>query len=612
MAERLAIGARSFLGRAWQLSIPYWRSEEKALAWLLLVTIVGMTLAIVYMLVLLNEWNRQFFDALEMKSSEDFFALMLHFCFLAALYVVLSIYRDYLQQALEVRWRIWLTRQYLGEWLDNHVYYRLELDPLGTDNPDQRIAEDLRLFTTGTLTLSLGLLRETATLVSFVAILWSVSGPLAFAVAGTEVGIPGYMVWAAVLYAAVGSAITYYVGRPLIRLSFQQERVEADFRFNLVRMREYAEGVALYAGEAAEHRGHLKRLERVRENWWALMHYTKRLGALTIGYNQAAVVFPYFVAGHRYFSGELTLGGLTQVANAFGHVQTSLSWFVDSYAALANWKASVDRLLTFHDAVERATADARSKRGERVSAAAGSAVEADIGELALPARGGVPGRVILSGAHLAINPGEKVLLTGPSGSGKSTLFRMLAGIWPFGRARVRVPDGARLMFLPQKPYIPIGTLRDAVTYPSAAGSDPVAAAPLASGFSVRLEPDAVQSKDERRYTDTAITEALRSVGLDNIADHPGEERNWSLSLSGGEQQRLAVARALLHEPDWLFLDEATSALDEAGERHLYDILRERLPRAAIVSIAHRPAVAGYHDRRLALVPEGGRMALASA
>src|SRR5688572_15561866 len=268
MSERLPIRSRRFMGQLWQLTSPYWRSDEKARAWTLLVTIVAMTLGIVYMLVLLNNWNRQFFDALEKKNSEDFFVLMLQFSFLAAVYVVLYIYRAYLQQMLQIRWRIWLTRQYLGAYLANRVYYRLELDSLGTDNPDQRIAEDLRLFTAGTLELGLGLLRETVTVVSFVVILWTVSGPLAFTVSGTEVSIPGYMVWAALLYAATGSAITYYVGRPLIRLSFQQERVEADFRFNLVRMREYAEGVALYAGEAAEHRGHLKRLERVRENWW--------------------------------------------------------------------------------------------------------------------------------------------------------------------------------------------------------------------------------------------------------------------------------------------------------------------------------------------------------
>jgi putative ATP-binding cassette transporter len=582
LSERLSIRSRSFAGQVWQLAAPYWRSEEKARAWSLLAAIVIMTLGIVYMLVLLNEWNREFFNALESKNSQDFFALLLRFCLLAAIFIVLSIYRTYLQQMLEVRWRIWLSRQYLGEWLANRVYYRLELDHLGTDNPDQRIAEDVRLFTSGTLSLSLGLLRETVTVVSFVAILWSVSGPLAFTVAGSEVSIPGYMVWAALLYAIVGSAITYYVGRPLIALNFQQERYEADFRFNLVRMREYAEGVALYAGEDTERRGLLSRLERIRQNWYALMHYTKRLGALTIGYGQVAVVFPYFVAGHRYFSGAITLGGLTQISNAFGQVQSSLSWFVDSYADLANWKASVDRLLTFHHAVEYATADAAAKSGERTLASAGSPIHADIAELALPGKDGTRGRVILSGAALEIKAGEKVVLTGPSGSGKSTLFRVLAGIWPFGRAHVSVPAGARLLFLPQKPYIPIGSLRDAVTYPAAGGA----------------------------YTDDDIRDALRAVTLNELAHRLDEERNWSLTLSGGEQQRLAVARALLHQPDWLFLDEATSAMDEAGERHIYELLRRRLPKTAIVSIAHRPGVAEYHERKLALVPQGDGVVLA--
>ncbi|MGZ5089919.1 MAG: ABC transporter ATP-binding protein/permease [Burkholderiales bacterium] len=585
MNDGLLIHARrSFLGQVWQLAVPYWRSEEKVRAWSLLAAIVAMTLGIVYMLVLLNEWNRKFYNALENKNSDDFFALLLQFCVLAAIYIVLSIYRTYLQQMLAVRWRIWLSRQYLGEWLGNRVYYRLELDHLGTDNPDQRIAEDLRLFTNGTLSLSLGLLRETVTIMSFIAILWSVSGPLAFTLSGTHVTIPGYMVWAALLYAIAGSAITYYVGRPLIALNFQQERLEADFRFNLVRMREYAEGVALYKGEATEQKGHLARLERIRQNWYGLMHYTKRLGAFTIGYGQAAVVFPYFVAGHRYLSGAIPLGGLTQIANAFGQVQSSLSWFVDSYTDLANWKASVDRLLTFQHALEQATAEAREQTGDRVTAPAGSALQAEVAELAVPGKDGTSGRVILSGAALELKPGEKVLVTGPSGSGKSTLFRMLAGIWPFGRARVRVPGGARLMFLPQKPYIPIGTLRDAVTYPAAAGT----------------------------YSDDAIRQILRSVTLEKLVDELDQERNWSLSLSGGEQQRLAIARALLHRPDWLFLDEATSAMDESGERLIYELLRERLPNTAIISIAHRPGVAGYHDRKLVFVPDGDRMSLAAA
>ncbi len=574
MAPSLLIGARSFLGKIWQLSTPYWKSEEKWQAWGLLAAIVALTLGNVYLLVELNDWNRQFFNMLEQKAEGDFLPLMQYFCFLAAVFIVVSIYRTYLQQMLEMRWRIWLSRQYLKEWMGNQVYYRLELENLGTDNPDQRIAEDMRLFTSGTLSLGLGLMRECVTLASFVAILWSVSGPITLF--GIE--IAGYMVWAALIYAVAGSVLTHYVGRKLIGLNFHQERLEADFRFNLVRLREHAEGVALYRGEATEQAGLLTRLDHIRENWWALMFYTKRLGAFTIGYSQVAVVFPYFVAGHRYFSGAITLGGLSQIASAFGQVQSSLSWFVDSYTQLANWRASVDRLLTFHKAVERASGETIARQADRDSVPGAAAIGSSALDLALPG-----GRVVLSNAAFELPRGARVLLTGPSGSGKSTLFRAIAGIWPFASGRIRVPAGASLLFLPQKPYIPIGTLRDALAYPATGGSFP----------------------------DADLREALAKVQLDRFADRLDETGNWSLSMSGGEQQRLAICRALLHKPDWVFLDEATSALDEPSEHRAYTVLREALPHSAIVSIAHRPAVAAFHEQRIRMEADGDQMRLAA-
>jgi putative ATP-binding cassette transporter len=581
MANGVLIDARTFLGNVWKLAAPYWRSEEKLRAWLLLGAIVALSLGTVYMLVVLNDWNRRFFNAIQEKNEQDFFVLLLYFCFLAAVYIAIYVYRAYLQQMLQMRWRIWLTRQYLGDWLGDQVYYRLELEHRGTDNPDQRIQEDLRLFTEGTLAYALGLLRETVTVVSFIVILWNVSSTLPLTIGGIDYSVPGYLVWAALAYAVVGSILTYYVGRPLIRLNFQQEQREADLRYALVRLRENAEGVALYRGETAEGRMLAGRIERIRENWWGLMQYTKRLNTLTIGYNQVAVVFPYFMAGHRYFTGALTLGNLTQIADAFGQVQSSLSWFVNNYGGLANWKASVDRLLTFHRALEETrTAQARhdglavERDGERT-------VRAEHLDLVLP-----NGRTILAGAAFAIEPGERIVVTGPSGSGKSTLFRALAGIWPFGRGRVRFPAGTKVLFLPQKPYIPIGSLRDAVAYPGG-GAD---------------------------FGDERLREALAAVDLAPLAGRLDETQNWSLALSGGEQQRLAVARALLHAPDWLFLDEATSALDEAGEKRLYELIAARLPRATIVSIAHRPAVAGYHRTRYSLVADGAgtRLAVAGA
>jgi putative ATP-binding cassette transporter len=408
------------------------------------------------------------------------------------------------------------------------------------------------------------------TLISFVYILWTISGPLTLPLAGHSLTIPGYMVWAALLYAVLGSVLTHYVGRRLIPLNFQKERLEADFRFSLIRVRENAEGVAFYRGEGSELQSMRARVERIRANWWEIIRFTKRLNTFTIGYSQVAVVFPFVVALPRYMSGAISLGQLTQIASAFGQVQSSLSWFVDSYSQLAVWKASVDRLLTFNHALEEAKlAAARPDGIATVADSAGLVVDAL--NLDRP-----DGRPIVSDASFAIRPGETLLVTGPSGAGKSTLFRGIAGIWPYGTGRVGLPRDARILFLPQKPYIPIASLRDAVTYPAAPGT----------------------------FDDAATRAALRDCRLEGFVDRLDEIANWSMSMSVGEQQRLAVARALLHRPEWLFLDEATSALDEKLERELYELLRARLPESSLISIAHRPAVAGYHTRRLEVATDG--------
>ena len=573
MTQHLHISAKHLPARVWQLASPYWRSEERGSAWTLLIAIVAMTLGLVFLDVLFNDWNREFYNALEQKNAADFRDLILYFAFLAVLFIAGAIYKLYLTQMLEMRWRAWLTREYTSSWMSNQVFYRIELDTRGTDNPDQRIAEDLKLFTGGTLALAFGLLSSVVTLVTFVSILWSISGPISFMLGSSEITIPGYMVWAAVLYALAGSVITHYVGRPLIGLNFQQERFEADFRFNLVRLRENAEGVAMYRGEAAEKDGLLRRFEHIRTNWWELMRYTKRLTGFTSTYGQIAVIFPFIVAAPRYLSGSMPLGGLMQIASAFGQVQGALSWFVSSYGTLANWRASVDRLLSFHIALNSATTEATQASGLEVVADAAPGIHALALTLSVPGKNGSEGRCILTEAAFQFLPGERVLLSGPSGSGKSTLFRAVAGIWPYGSGRIGVPKDARLLFLPQRPYIPMGSLRDAVSYPATAG----------------------------QFTDTDIAAALHACALEALATRLDERQGWAMQLSPGEQQRLAIARALLHRPDWLFLDEATASLDEHLENAMYALLRERLPQSAIISIAHRPGVRAFHDRQITML-----------
>lgn len=550
---------KRFFRTLWALTRAYWVSRGNGRGLVLLATVVGLSLTLVWLEVQFNTWNRDFYNTFETRDQAEFFRQLGLFALLAVLYIVSGVYRQYFQQMLMIEWRGWLTERLLADWTRERAYYRLQLLDRGTDNPDQRIAEDLNLFVDLTLSLALGLLSAVVTLVTFVGILWTISGPLV--VAGVE--IPGYMVWVALAYAIAGTWLTHAIGKPLIRLSFDLQRTEADFRFALVRLRENAEGVALYRGEADEMQNFRARFANLVAVWWAKMKKQKQLGWFTSFYSQVAIIFPFLVASPRFFSGQMPLGGIFQIASAFGQVQGSLSWFIGAYTAFANWKATVDRLTGFVEALERVRAEAERLGGERRE---GDAFEAEALELALP-----EGRRLLAPTTIRFRPGESVLVTGPSGAGKSTLFRSLAGIWPHWKGRITVPRGARVLFLPQKPYLPIGSLKNAACYPAQAA----------------------------RVADEAVREALAAVGLAHLAGDLAREENWAQVLSGGEQQRLAFARALLNRPDWLFLDEATSALpDEAGEA-LYRLLRERLPQTTIVSIGHRASLAALHDRVLA-------------
>jgi putative ATP-binding cassette transporter len=551
----------SFIGDWWRLVVPYFKSEEWPIAIVLLIGAIALTFGSVGLEVLFNEWNRRFYDALQNKDEAIFWQEIITFSWLAALYISVFVARAIVSPYLRLRWRRWLTRHYLAHWLDGRGYYRIELQRT-VDNADQRIAEDLRFLGEYTMQLLLGILGAIATLVSFLAILWTLSGPLSLAPIGLDVTIPGYMAWACLIYAIVGTYLANLTGRRLIPLNFLKQRYEANFRFSLVRVRENAEGIALYRGERREADQLNMRFADVFSNGWQVLFTQAQLVFYQSGYGQLAIVFPFLVTAPRFFAGAITLGVMMQTASAFGQVQTALSFFVDNYTTLAELRAVMDRLKGL-----QAATDAKPDTAIDVVTEPGSEVRTDDLTLGLP-----NGQVLLRDTRLVLPSGHATLITGASGTGKSTLFRALAGIWPFGKGEVRVPAGARVLFLPQKAYIPIGTLRDAVKYPD----------------------------EQSTAGDREIIDALDAVGLDHLTSRLDDVAHWSNTLSGGEQQRLALARALVYKPDWLFLDEATASLDEPMEAEVYRELKKRLPRATMVSIGHRPSLRQWHDRQIEL------------
>lgn len=555
---------RQFFRDVWYLTKSYWQSEEKKKAFFLLGCIIALTLGVVYMLVLLNQWNNSFYSALQNYDAKKIFDELIHFSWLAAIYILLAVYSYYLQQTLILNWRRWLTTRFIDIWLQNKTYYNLQMFGKDTDNPDQRISEDVRQFVEMTLSFGIGILKAFCTFASFVVILYNLSGSLSFTFMGKTWTINGYMLWASLLYSVIGTYITHIVGRKLVKINFIQQKYEADFRFSMIRLRESAESVAFYRGEAQEGSVFKQRFKMLLDNFWKLVNKQKQLVFLNSGYSQIAIIFPFVVAMNRYLTKEVTLGGLMQVASAFGRVQDSLSYFVDMYSSITQWQAVVMRLTYFGHHMHEVSQQAERFHVERFAAA--DVVEVNDMQINLP-----DGKPLLENISFTLHPGHNVLIKGVSGSGKSTLLRAISGIWPFVDGKIFLPSRDKLMFIPQKPYLPLGTLRAALNYP---GNKPI--------------------------DDTELIYLMDLCQIGYLKDKLDLEAEWSHVLSVGEQQRLAFVRAHIQQPQWLFLDEATSALDEDTEATMYSLLQERLQQTTVVSVGHRSTLNKYHELVLRL------------
>ena len=567
---------REFIAGLFHLITPYWNSEEKKSARLYLAGIITLTIAAVYMTLLLNEWFNSFYSALQNYDSGAVYRGLLRFTGLAFAHIAFAVYSYYLQQRLALRWRKWMTKNYLAKWTGQQMYYRLEMFSQGTaDNPDQRISEDINLFTARTLSFMSGLLRSATTIVCFIFVLWNLSEILSFSAAGQEFHIYGYLVWTALAYSVLGTWITHKVGHRLVSLNYLQQKLEADFRFSMVRLRETAESVAFYNGAAKEESFLSNRFMTLLRNTLFIIKKQKQLSWLTNSYAQIAIIFPFVVAVPRYLSQNISLGGLMQIANCFGKVQDAMSYFVDVYASLAEWQSCAERLLSFDKHIAAIEKETEEKSGSLVREETPDRLRLTDVTISVPAMDeNKRTREIISSASCTIKSGEHVILKGPSGSGKSTLLRTLAGFWPYVKGHISMPAPSEMMFIPQKPYIPMGTSAEAASYP-------------------------LETADEE-----ILSPLLMECGLSHLMEKTDTEADWSHILSLGEQQKLAFVRVFLRKPKWVFLDEATSAMDEETEEKMYRLLTA-LPGTTVISIGHRSTLDKWHDRVLRI--ENGKL-----
>lgn len=563
------------LRSAWKLGRDYLFSKHKWQAWSLLLSVIALNLAVVYITVQVNLWQANFYNIIQSRKETGFIEAIGVYILLATCLVGVKGVQIYIRMLLHINWRQWLTDKYLSCWLKNKVYYRLQLNGQHeADNPDQRISEDVDLFVSLTLRLFLECMQDMLTVCSFIVILWNISEIIYFSLGKMEFAVHGYLVWASLLYALIGTIFTVKIGKPLIQLDYDQQKYEADFRFSLVRVREYAESIALYGGEREEKMNCLHHFQYLARNFKQIIQIRKRLTWLTTGYAHAAVIFSIFVASPRYFSGQITLGHMFQIIDAFNHVQSGLSFIIDSFTKVAQWRAVVNRLNTFLVCMENAEKEMQRSplsRAEKTRAAASRLVVEDVCVFK------PDGEKLIDRLHLSLKAGERLLITGPSGCGKSTLLRTVAGLWIYADGKIIVPQQGKSMFVPQKPYMPIASLRNALLYPGMA----------------------------RKVAERELLELLELCKIGYLAPRMQENGDWGKFFSLGEQQRIAFVRILLQKPEWLFLDEATSALDDENQELMYDLVRKFLPESVMISVGHRKSIADYHNRKLILNGQGG-------
>jgi putative ATP-binding cassette transporter len=551
---------------AWQLIHAYWKSDQRIFAYAFFIFVIAMNLAMVGMDVVFNHWYNHFYDALQDYDKRSAYDLIVVFVFLATVYIVLAVYKYYLQAFLSLRWRRWLTNEFLNRWLEKRSYYYLENFNESTDNPDQRIQEDISSLVTSTLELVLGFISSVTTFIAFIYILWTLSGHFSLHLGSLGTfNVPGYLVWVSIIYSIIGTFLAFKVGFPLVGLNFEQQRREANFRFAAIDLRTHAEHVALYHAEPYQ-KGILGGLfEKVLNNWYAIILRQKLLLWFTAGYNQVSVILPLVVVLPNYFGKVFKLGGLMQALRAFTQIQDALSFFVNSYSSIAQWRAVVRRLITFLDHMYEVENKALVENKVHYTMQDANTIVATNLTIYTPEN-----EKLLENINLEFKHGNNYLIKGPSGIGKSTFIRVIAGIWPFGSGEIQLPKGKSIMYLPQRAYMPIGTLREALLFPDRFWS----------------------------VTDEELIKLLKACDLPDLTTRLADVSMWSEQLSPGELQRIAFARVLLHKPDWVFLDESTSAMDLALEKHLFELLQKTLPNCSIISVGHQPSVEAFHEHKL--------------